>query len=52
MSPVFSQGLSPQKAEIFQAMCGEMSGLAYQISSLRRNVSGSQPRRYLSLGIH
>jgi hypothetical protein len=31
-NPVFSQGLSPQEAEIFQAMCGELSGLASQIA--------------------
>ncbi|MGB3199817.1 MAG: hypothetical protein WBA99_02875 [Nodosilinea sp.] len=31
-SPVFLQDLSPQEAEISQAMCGELSGLATQIA--------------------
>jgi hypothetical protein len=31
-NPAFSQGLSPQEAEIFQAICGELSGLAAQIA--------------------
>jgi hypothetical protein len=31
-NPAFSQGLSPQEAEIFQAMCGELSGLVSQIA--------------------
>jgi hypothetical protein len=31
-NPAFSQGLSPQEAEVFQAMCGELSGLASQIA--------------------
>jgi hypothetical protein len=31
-NPAFSQGLSPQEAEVFQAMCEELSGLASQIA--------------------
>ncbi|MFE4105051.1 hypothetical protein [Almyronema epifaneia] len=31
-NPASSQGLSPQEAEIFQAMCGELGGLVSQIA--------------------
>ncbi|MBE9109283.1 hypothetical protein IQ273_07625 [Nodosilinea sp. LEGE 07298] len=43
-SPVFLQGLSPQEAEIFQAMCGELSGLATQIAgSITAQSSSGAP---------
>lgn len=43
-SPAFSQSLSPQEAEIFQAMCGELSGLATQIAgSITAQSSSGAP---------
>ncbi|WP_017301691.1 hypothetical protein [Nodosilinea nodulosa] len=43
-SPVFLQGLSPKEAEIFQAMCGELSGLATQIAgSITAQSSSGAP---------
>lgn len=49
-SPVFSQGLSPQEAEIFQAMCGELSGLATQIAgSITAQSSSGVPVDLMAL---